>query len=988
MIFYIRIIMLVILVFLLIVPRSEVKPFIINAAPEISNPIPDTTVNEDFGKVFIRKLTDVFSDADLDSLIFADSSFSGGLLTMISGDSLYLLSQTNFYGPVNIMVTASDSEFTIADTFLVIIAPVNDPPVANNPITDMQLNKNFGTVFISEVFKNFTDVDDFFLTYGVANLSSGVFPTISNDSLYLTAQLNFTGNVLIRLTAYDGDVTVADTFQVSVLETAPSVFHAIRDTSFAEDAGAKIIADLNFVFQDIDSPLLSYSTSYTGNVLSSQIVSDQIQITTAPDSFGVATVIVTATDELLQSARDTFVVSITSVNDAPRLIAPLPDGAINEDAGKIFIAKMSNTFRDPDGDPVAYSASVSDPSKVTTLISNDSLYVLTAQDSNGIVNVYVTATDPSPAAGKDTFQLTINPFNDAPFITQLLRDTTLQQDFGRIFVAKLSDYFSDIDGDELFYYGDNLSVGMTVEASNDSLYLISQTYFFGEVEIYVEAYDGEISVSDTFIVTVTNINDVPISLNWFNDFEINEDTPGFFVGGANFNFVDVDNDILTYDAQTSDTAKLRVRISNDSLYAYPAKDSSGIVNIYLSATDPFSEIARDTFTITIIGINDAPYRVASLRDTTLQQNFGRTFISKLSSVFADVDGPTRSYSAIPLPTGVSTQISGDSLYLNSILNYFGAVNIRVIASDGSLSASDTFRVIIADNNGPSAFVTALASPVLNIVRFAAGADENLTTLTLTANTQPVVMTKQGNVYFGDFTLSSAGGLLVSVTATDLSGNQDTVNRQYQVSLLNKPTSFGKFHFSSSSEGYMLLSFSDAGTVPLNWKRYGENIDVVMTNPAAGLKIESSVGRLASADEDAKLGLYEWTNDQWIYVGGEGSGGKVKAVVNKGGSYAVLYNPDHISVPKEFVLGQNFPNPFNPSTTIRYEVSAETRVILKIYNLLGQEVRTLVDAVKGSGRYETQWDGKNAAGKEVASGVYLYRLQAGSFIQTKKMLFIK
>lgn len=972
---------------------SSLSPFALlqpaNVSPQVSNSIPDTTVSEDFGKAFIRDLTGVFSDPDTPVLTFDDSSFSGGLSTMISGDSLYLMSQPNFVGSANIRVMASDSEFTVADTFFVSIISVNDPPIVNNPITDRLLNKNFGSAFVSELAQNFTDVDLFtVLTYGAINLSPGVTTRISDDSLYLDDSLNFVGSVLIRVTAFDGDTTVADTFQVNVLETAPSVIQAIRDTSFSEDAGTKIIADLSLIFQDIDSPSLTYSTTYTGNVLTSEIVNDQVQIVTVPDSFGVSTVIVTAEDELLQSASDTFTVTITPLNDAPRILVSLPDGAIDEDAGKKFIAKMSGTFSDPDGDMLIFSSSVSDTMKATTIISNDSLYVLTIKDSNGAVNVHVSATDPLLTSANDTFLLTINPFNDPPFITQLLRDTTLQQDFGRIFVAKLSGYFSDIDGDELFYNGANLSAGMSAETSNDSLYLISQTYFFGEVGILVEANDGDASIMDTFVVTVSNSNDAPMSLNWFDDLTINEDTSGFFAGGVNFNFIDVDNDILVYDAQSSDTTKIKVHISNDSLYVYPARDSSGIVEIYLTATDPFSEFVRDTFLITIVGVNDAPFRISSMHDTTLQQNFGKVFISRLNTVFADIDGPGLSYTATVSPTGLSTQVSGDSLYLNSILNYFGAVNVRVIANDGSLSASDTFRVTVADNNSPSAFVNALASPVLNIVRFVAGADENLSALTLSANGQPVAMSKQGNVYFGDYSLSSTGSLPVSVTATDLSGNQDTVNRQYQVSLLNKTTVFGKYQFSSSSEGYMLLRISESVTVPLNWKRYAENIDVVMTNMTAEIKIESTTERLASADEGAKLGLYEWTNGQWLYVGGEGSGGKVKAAVNKGGTYAVLYNPDHISIPKEFVLNQNFPNPFNPSTTIRYEVPDETRVTLKVYNLLGQEVRTLVDAVKGSGRYEIRWDGKNASGKEVASGVYLYRLQADKFVQTRKMLFIK
>lgn len=94
------------------------------------------------------------------------------------------------------------------------------------------------------------------------------------------------------------------------------------------------------------------------------------------------------------------------------------------------------------------------------------------------------------------------------------------------------------------------------------------------------------------------------------------------------------------------------------------------------------------------------------------------------------------------------------------------------------------------------------------------------------------------------------------------------------------------------------------------------------------------------------------------------------------------------IPFDFVLHQNYPNPFNPATKIRYEVSNPTRVVLKIMNLLGQEVRTLVNEEKLAGFYEVQWDGKDRNGQRVASGVYLYRLEAQALVQTRKMVLLQ
>jgi hypothetical protein len=93
-------------------------------------------------------------------------------------------------------------------------------------------------------------------------------------------------------------------------------------------------------------------------------------------------------------------------------------------------------------------------------------------------------------------------------------------------------------------------------------------------------------------------------------------------------------------------------------------------------------------------------------------------------------------------------------------------------------------------------------------------------------------------------------------------------------------------------------------------------------------------------------------------------------------------------PEKFVLNQNYPNPFNPSTRISYQLSSTTNVQLKIYNPLGQEVKTLVNVRQAAGHYWVEWDGSDHKGKQVVSGVYLYRLKAGTFIQTRKMLLLR
>ena len=94
------------------------------------------------------------------------------------------------------------------------------------------------------------------------------------------------------------------------------------------------------------------------------------------------------------------------------------------------------------------------------------------------------------------------------------------------------------------------------------------------------------------------------------------------------------------------------------------------------------------------------------------------------------------------------------------------------------------------------------------------------------------------------------------------------------------------------------------------------------------------------------------------------------------------------LPQAFALRPNFPNPFNPSTTIQYALPELAPVALTIYDLHGQRVRTLVQQEQTAGYYQMRWDGRDAQDRAVGSGVYLYRLEVDNFVQTRRMMLLK
>ncbi len=91
---------------------------------------------------------------------------------------------------------------------------------------------------------------------------------------------------------------------------------------------------------------------------------------------------------------------------------------------------------------------------------------------------------------------------------------------------------------------------------------------------------------------------------------------------------------------------------------------------------------------------------------------------------------------------------------------------------------------------------------------------------------------------------------------------------------------------------------------------------------------------------------------------------------------------------DFTLAQSYPNPFNRTVIIPYALSKEKFVHLSIYNLTGQQIKKLIDAIQPAGQYTIHWDGSDAQGHPMASGIYFYTLQAGPYIKTRKLLLLR
>jgi hypothetical protein len=98
--------------------------------------------------------------------------------------------------------------------------------------------------------------------------------------------------------------------------------------------------------------------------------------------------------------------------------------------------------------------------------------------------------------------------------------------------------------------------------------------------------------------------------------------------------------------------------------------------------------------------------------------------------------------------------------------------------------------------------------------------------------------------------------------------------------------------------------------------------------------------------------------------------------------------DPFEVPTSYAVSNNYPNPFNPTTTINYQLPQMSDVSLVIYNVLGQKVRTLINRQVEAGYHTVVWDGHNDSGQQVATGLYIYKFQARDYVKTMKMMLLK
>ena len=152
-------------------------------------------------------------------------------------------------------------------------------------------------------------------------------------------------------------------------------------------------------------------------------------------------------------------------------------------------------------------------------------------------------------------------------------------------------------------------------------------------------------------------------------------------------------------------------------------------------------------------------------------------------------------------------------------------------------------------------------------------------------------------------------------------------------------------------------------------------DIGIYDPDGSAIIEMS---FSSQSEDTSYGRYPDGADTWQFM---------NPTPGMANTQELSLN-NNIVIPDQYMVYQNYPNPFNPVTTLRYDLPENSLVNITIYDMLGRQVKTLINHTQDAGYKSIIWDATNDYGKPVSAGIYLYRIQAGKYISTKKIVLLK
>ena len=784
------------------------------------------------------------------------------------------------------------------------------------------------------------------------------------------------GTTTMTFTASDGQGgSATQSFALKVINTndAP-VLTSVTNVTTNEDTAKTVTLSGT----DVDGDALTYSAVSDTSAVTVSVSSSTLTLTPNANWHGTASITAYASDGYSKDSTS-FTLTVNPVSD----IAAVQDVTIDED--KSTEVTLTSTFTGT----TTFTA-VSDTSAVTTSISSSTLTLTPNANWYGVANIKAYASDGS-SKDSTSFTLTVTAVNDSPLITAVADDSTNEETEKGIVVGA-----SDVDGDALTYSATSDTSGVAVTISTDTLKLTPSLNYTGTSVITVIVSDNALTDTTKFDFKVLNVNDAPV-IAAVSDVTFAEDTTGSLVLSA----TDIDGDAVTYSAKSS-RPDIVTAVSKDTLTLTPAANWNGVANITAYASDGTAKDST-SFKLTVTSVNDAPV-ISAVPDDSTNEEIEKTIVLSAS----DIDGDALTYTATSDTSAVGLTVSSDTLKLTPALNYSGTSVITVIVSDNALTDTTKFDFKVINVNDAPVIATVdddstqedsdgkglkLSASDVEGDALTYSAVSDTTGLTVSVLNDSISL-KPVPDYFG-----------TSIVKVFVSDGQLTDSTTFTFKVLNIQDAPKAFEWISTSLDSINISQSNLTDVyDLDWS---ESIDVDLEEvdyllyAQVGVNPAEEIGDTTSTSvqltyEDLVVNVFDSFQvlpRATVRFSLHATDGIDTVKVTGDDRVLFINRYDYLSteegaIPTEFALHENYPNPFNPTTTLRFDLPEMANVTVTIYNMLGQIVRTFNMNDTPAGYHSIKWDATNDYGDPVGAGVYLYQLRANEFVKTKKMVLLK
>lgn len=495
---------------------------------------------------------------------------------------------------------------------------------------------------------------------------------------------------------------------------------------------------------------------------------------------------------------------------------------------------------------------------------------------------------------------------------------------------------------------------------------------FGSYNVTIRATDpGALFAETTVAITVTAGNRKPV-------FTVIPPQSGR-VGDLTtitVSATDPDGDVITYSYIGTPPAGASFNPSTRVFLWTPTNAQVGPDTLRFKAADPAGLYDSMAVSINVVRINRAPTFTKQLPDTSIFTHRAFSFRYEAS----DPENDVIRFFLLNSITGLKIDSVTGILTWTPSKSQLGTHDIWVVVSDNEASTtSRTSKVTVVLANTPPVFTRAMPDTVIK-------ENSTLTYQYLGSDSDP------GDVLRFGLAVKPTGASIDSITGiftwkptfdqarvapyliiTTLTDGYASVLDSVLITVqnVNRPPVFTRTMPDTTIKATQLFRFeysvNDPDIDPISY--------LIVSGRQPGMAI-NDLGIFSWVPLESQIGLHTLVVGATDFTDTARATSKITVV-------PFVNVEDNAGLPKDYTLYQNYPNPFNPTTQIKYAIPHESRVVLKVFNTIGEEIATLVEGIKPAGYYSYQFDAN-----KLNAGIYFYRLQAGSFVSMKKMVLIK